>query len=229
MDLHLETVPTIGDGSCFFHAVLMHDPIYLRQSLNGRQALCAKVREILARLSFDDWMALSNGLVARIMLYQAINESNIVALQAVLSQNATRLETQSINETVEYLARQMAEIEQRELPGQSLVGQTTNSLVSLLQLCYHTFRQKLANPREYVDEIMMEYVADRLRLRIYIIDNVTNKIVRVAGDGPQIMAVLYIPYLQHYVGLSAEDAHVFAAGSPTATGLRTAYNTQTSI
>uniref|UniRef100_A0A6C0EM20 OTU domain-containing protein n=1 Tax=viral metagenome TaxID=1070528 RepID=A0A6C0EM20_9ZZZZ len=67
---------TIGEGSCFFHALLhSHSREYVRLDKKGRMKLVAKLRSSLAdKLDRKRWEEISSGLVAKIPFQENINE-----------------------------------------------------------------------------------------------------------------------------------------------------------
>lgn len=66
---------TIGDGSCFFHALLhAYSKDYVSMNGNGREKFVKKLRSSIAqKIDKERWEGLSNGLIAKIPFQENVN------------------------------------------------------------------------------------------------------------------------------------------------------------
>ncbi|MDD4931683.1 MAG: methyltransferase domain-containing protein [Candidatus Colwellbacteria bacterium] len=174
---------TVGDGSCFFHAVLKSiSPDYSKLDRDERKEFVAKLRNKLAdQLTMKQWESFGNGTLAysrvipRVVKYIKSNVPSIFDI-------AKGVENSRDSSTVQNYLDQLI-----ILVPDDLVKKVTNIFSQLRKKIFEEFKVDLTKCSTWVGQEMgsvdvFEYISDYLNIDIYLIKDTTRAPYRQGVD-----------------------------------------------
>ena len=172
-DYEFVAEPIYGDGSCFFHSVIrLLDPNYA-----GKKSEGIKFRNIVAdSLTFDDYLELSNGLLATLSLTDEYD---------------LKIDPQDDLLSVEEIIRRMPNYE--ELHAQVVKN-------------YKNFVKKFKTTGAYANEDMVDFVSKSQGINIVILSSVSGRVTAARTISKRLPTIfLYNLNQYHYEPLVGRD------------------------